>query len=157
MTSAANGFVLGIWQLGENTKNPFLTVWLSAGDDWIDSDDDDDDDGGDCEDDDNDALNRIDEKFVDMFDCECNSRVFVETINGITFWCKSSAETVFLNFAHQFCCWICLVLFDIFFFLFIQISTFQQIITNSFFLINQIQYSTENNSDIWVQDCGKSL
>lgn len=60
MTSAASGFVLGIWQLGENTKNPSLTVWLSGVDDWIDGDDDDGEDGG-GDDDNDDVLNRIDE------------------------------------------------------------------------------------------------
>lgn len=36
-----------------------------------------------------------------MFVCECNSRVFVAVeINGITFWCKSSAETVYFQILH---------------------------------------------------------
>lgn len=78
-----------------------------------DEDDGDDGDNNDDNDVDDDALNRIFGKWVDMYVwnvgsfVECKSRVFVE-INGITFWCKSSAETVFqifrffINFVVKF-------------------------------------------------------
>lgn len=67
ITSAARGSVFGIWQPGENTKNPSLTeVWLSGGVVTINSDAGDDDDNEDDDDDDDsddvgeeDALNRI--------------------------------------------------------------------------------------------------
>lgn len=52
-----------------------------------------------------DELNRICGKCVDMFVDEWKSCDFVVVINGITFGCKSSAETVFCFkfWFNQFC------------------------------------------------------
>lgn len=66
-----------------------------------------------------DELKCICGKCVDMFDDVCDSCEFVE-IYGITFGCKSSAETVFFFFFIKFCTSILLLnflhLLNIFFF-----------------------------------------
>lgn len=111
ITSAANGSVAGIWQLGDHTKYPSWTEWLTGADDGVNTDGNDDDDGGNdgigdvmgsgsCGDGgtddtivDADALKRIREYDVDMFAWMAKPFGDFDGMNGITFGSEWSAGT----------------------------------------------------------------